>query len=310
MAPRSPLPLRIVRSKVARPVLVPRQAMAGRPEPVPVPEARVGWQPLAKEFLISRDLLAAAKKKSEEARPCVDARLARLGFEGTLPRIERWLKNEVPLTINFDPDAKSPAGERVIETWRRDAYYRTAGDPRNGRSQVASMRGDWEFAFQGERPRRRPTYAALDVFGNPEGAAPSYGVAHLVLKPHVARDATISNRDSAGAGQDGFEVGTTSHAIHLLKGMSDSQLGSIARRALRLPVVGDPILGALQADLYLESQIYRPVNLKRDVQAMKLKEENASAKTIRETRGLARQLGVQYRAVSAEEIESFRAQYE
>lgn len=250
-----------------------------------------------------------ARQRSNEAREDVAARLGRLGFTGALQKIETWLKNEPAITINFQPDGLTPSGEKVIDAWQRDPFYRTAGDERNGRAVVGALRRDWEQAFLGPDSNERPTYGALNIYGHPAGSAPVYGAAHFVLKPEVTRHATISNMDSAGAGKQGFELGTPSHALHLLSSMSDSNLGNIARRAVGMKVVGDPIVGELAADFYLETQIYRPLDLRRDVQAVVLNESEVSAETALAVRALAKRLGATYQPVSSKDVRSFLDQF-
>jgi hypothetical protein len=109
-------------------------------------------------------------------------------------------------------------------------------------------------------PSERPKYGALNFTGDPLGAAPIFGLCHLVLKDSVRKRTTVTFTDSSRPAV--AQVGTLETLPHVLLNKSDASL----RRSIEVqlgtaqnwrPEMRDPE--------YIEAQIHGPIELDRDV---------------------------------------------
>ncbi|PKR88364.1 DUF3626 domain-containing protein [Pleomorphomonas diazotrophica] len=116
---------------------------------------------------------------------------------GSLPR-------EVPITINFHPDALHE-GRWVIEALAREGVYRSQFETGVSNGGLTAYPGGdrwlWENgifggAYDEVDPAMRPKYGALNYLRRVTGGSPRFGSAHLRLRPHVLDRTTFCYPDS------------------------------------------------------------------------------------------------------------------
>ncbi|MBY4898604.1 DUF3626 domain-containing protein [Cupriavidus sp. AU9028] len=166
------------------------------------------------------------------------------------------LDRTLRVTLNFHPDRLS-AGVPILVALAHDGVYRSQFETGTSNGGLTAHPGgdrwQWESrlfggAYDAAPPARRPKYGALDYRGNPMGASPRFGSAHLRLRPSVLDRCTFCYPDSVFA------------PVHV----------GIAQRMelIELAHAGSAIADPL--DDYIEAHVHGPLELARDVEALVL----------------------------------------
>ncbi len=172
---------------------------------------------------------------------------ARRAIEAVRRRARPGRLEAVGVDVHFHPDAvgddaaSALAGIGTARRWRTQFETGTSNGGLTARP--GGDRWRWESrlfdgAYDGVPPRARPAYGALGT-GDPRGAAPRFGSAHLHLAPAVLGRTTFCHPDSA---HEPEAVGTVDAA--------GAVLDSLARLVLE-----DPL------DRYVEAHVHGGVAL-------------------------------------------------
>lgn len=100
-------------------------------------------------------------------------------------------------------------------------------------------------------------------------AASQYGDSYITLRPEVRLRVTMTNQDSLGGSPI---MGTCDHYGHVLADFNDAELRDIVRVASG--EVEALSSAATQGGRYKEIQIHGPVELSRDVDALRLHDKH------------------------------------
>lgn len=166
------------------------------------------------------------------------------------------LLGDVPITINFHPDALHQ-GRWVIEALGQEGIYRSQFETGISNGGLTAYPGGdrwlWEreifgSAYDEVDPTVRPKYGALNYLNRVTGGSPRFGSAHLRLRPHVLARTTFCYPDSCYS------------PAHF--GVAD-RMGLVALAEQRRP--STDVL-----DDYVEAHIHGPLVLTEDVEAMVL----------------------------------------
>lgn len=242
--------------------------------------------------------LLEALDQSAKVRSAVDTpRLERRAENAGLSLAEldpiRDLFRRAPVHIRFTPSAALLDGLEAAPTWK--TLHETGTSQGNVEISDRNAAETHHFRFdETSAVSDRPRYGCLNITNSVDGQASHYGDCALVLKHSVKERASISLGDSFGGG--GFrprpELGTFRHFEGVLDGLVHSEdferLQSIASgKKQHAPYYYPP-----SSDMYLEVQIFGPVELKRDVEAIIIGPSSVGTPEAKRLVALGKKLGV------------------
>jgi len=211
----------------------------------------------------SKNVLDKIKEKSKissnNARHAVLSKFKQLGFSETdLDRVLEFIKNKVPLVVNFKL-------KKHLPFFHSDTHYRNSFEINTGKGKgYDHYRLSKEHQLFGEDygPKleisKRLKYGSLLLTGKPGDAtsAQGYGESYFLLRDDEVRWRVTVTR---GNSETNSKVGTLEHFIHILQQYTDNELRCLCRASNSNRVASS------EFQSYTEIQIHGLVRFEEDV---------------------------------------------
>jgi hypothetical protein len=224
----------------------------------------------------------------------------RLGHE-RLPQLEAigtYLRDQAPLTWNFDPQRRLPDGRTVLDALLDEPRLKNAWETgvsggsleHEGAKRDATERRLFAGAYhaEGASKAERPLYCALSLGKWPEGAAPTYGGCYFELSPEVKARASFTPTDSFQCSKGVLYSRDTLEGA-VCWALDPETFDELAQLARGERTVMDE---RLYAPGYVEAQIHGPLALDRDAARLVIDPALRGAEVEAKLLQLASRLGV------------------